>query len=92
MALSLAEMESESVEYIPAREVMCAVAWQPPCHGQGYWHDQSNSCHHQGDYGSSTTTTTYQSSSGTYVANGGHGFSVLSGNNVLDGNNVSLNL
>lgn len=37
MAMTLEELELESAELIPAREVMCAV--HPPCHRSGgyFW-------------------------------------------------------
>ncbi|MST31997.1 hypothetical protein GHK86_04560 [Acidimicrobiaceae bacterium USS-CC1] len=93
MAMSLEEMELETVEFVPAREVMCTVWYQPPTHcdggqGQGGYGNGGWS----GGGGHETTTTFTQNSQGTYCANGGQGFSILSGNNVLDGNNVSIGL
>ena len=74
-------MDLETAEYVPAREVMCTVWYQPPCHPQP--------CHPQ-PVSHPCTPTVSQSSSGVYYASGGNGISILSGNNVLDGNNTSI--
>lgn len=106
MAMSLEEIEMETVEYVPAREVMCTVWYQPPSHcgcNQGHSGDYGDSGWQQGggdhsghgcyqpqpggDY--RPTPVVDQNSQGTYVAEGGRGFSVLSGNNVLDGFNFN---
>jgi hypothetical protein len=88
MAMTLEEMELETAEYVPAREVMCTVWYQPPCH------PAPQPCHPQPCQPVShpCQPTVSQSSSGVYYAQGGNGISILSGDNILDGNNVSLGL
>ena len=81
MAMTQAEMEMETAELVPAREVMCTVWYQPT---QSCYHQQSFSHQQCGGEGGTWSNGAY------FAQNSSRGISVLSGDNILNGNVLGL--